>query len=117
MNDVHVSWTTSLISEQRSGSSSGSSGTPPDSEAGGSGGHGGHGREKAMRLHNATAFHTPAGAAAGAVAPAAALSDMWSRDIGSDVEARRLRMELGEANASNQQLRAALSQMNRALHL
>lgn len=112
MNDVHVSWSeSSLISEQRSGSSSGSG----DSEAGGDTSRLG---PKSLRLHNATAFHTPAGAAAdAAVAPAIALSDMWSRDIGSDVEARRLRVELGEANATNQQLRAALSQMNRALHL
>ena len=49
--------------------------------------------------------------------PAEALAEMWSRDVESDVSMHRLRMELDTANATNHQLRAAVSQMNRALHL
>lgn len=123
--DVHVSWSeSSLISEQprsdRSGSSSGSG--SGGSDAGFSRNGGGRrrsGRPKTER----TAFHTP-GPGRGvdtdevsSVAPSVAMTAMWSRDIGSDIEARRLRQELSEANATNHQLRSALAQMNRALHL
>jgi hypothetical protein len=125
VHDVHVSWSeSSLTSEHhgahgqhQSGSSSGSGGSDGLPQALS------HGRLRTEpSSRNATAFHTPAAGGGGgggrqAVAPSVALTAMWSRDVGSDVEARRLRQELGEANATNQQLRSALSQMNRALHL
>jgi hypothetical protein len=126
--DVHVSWSeSSLISEpprsEHSGSSSGS-GRSDERFAHGNGASDG-GRPSARVRAEQTAFHTPGpGVNAdndvrppSSVVPSVAMTAMWSRDVGSDVEARRLRQELSEANATNHQLRSALAQMNKALHL
>ena len=76
------------------------------SEEGGSAGKPGREGEATARMRGSS-LHTPA----------EALAEMWSRDVESDVSMHRLRMELDTANATNHQLRAAVSQMNRALHL
>ena len=119
-----MSWSeSSLISEQprsdRSGSSSGSGGSerareterPRDAHFS----HGADGRSQTEH----TAFHTPdpsfhtlsqhdTRAPSQSMPPSVALTAMWSRDVGSDVEARRLRQVSLSLSLSLSELHTAL---------